>query len=372
MKKALIFCLWLSPCFGSELTLEEKVGQLLMVHVQGEAVNNDAKTLIQKTKVGGIIYYNWANGLHSPEEVRSLSASLQKLTEENRIHIPLLIATDQEGGVVTRLKNGFTQFPGNKALGETGDPHQAYVASEVMGREMRAVGVTMNLAPVVDINSNPRNPVIGARSFGDNPATVIAFGEQALIGYRKAGVITTLKHFPGHGDTEVDSHVDLPVVNKSLEELKQVELAPFAKLASSADAIMTAHILVPALDPDAPATLSEKTVSYLRNRIGFQGVIITDSLVMQGLLKRCSSVDEAAILALQAGHDILLLGGKQLKEGQTHFELTVSDVERIHSKIVEAVKSGRISEARLNQAVEKILRLKDKSNSRLEQAIHMN
>jgi len=342
------------------MSLEEKVGQVLMVHFHGETANDDAKTLIQNAKVGGVIYYNWSNGLHSPKQVSTLSSALQKLAKENRFSIPLLIAVDQEGGVVARLQSGFTSFPGNRALGETGDPHLAKVAAFFMGEELQAVGVNMNLAPVVDVNSNPRNPVIGVRSFGDHPDIVTAFGKQSLEGFKQAQVIATLKHFPGYGDVAVDPHEDLPVLHKSKEELESVELLPFVKLASFADAIMTAHILVPALDLENCSTLSEKTLAYLRETIGFQGVIIADSLVMDGVLNKCHSVDEAAIMALNAGCDLLILGGKLLAGEHRGFELTTADVQRIHGAIVKAVNNGRISETKLNQAVIRILKLKER------------
>ena len=349
------------PCFeantASTLSLEEKVGQLLMVHFQGEVANEEARILIQDVKVGGIIYYNWSNGLHLPQQVQNLSFSLQKLTEKNQNPISLLIATDQEGGIVSRLTNGFTKFPGNRALGESGDLNLAKAAALAMGRELQVVGINMNLSPVVDVNSNPRNPIIGIRSFAQTPETVVAFAEKVLDGYRQAEIIATLKHFPGHGDTEIDSHEDLPIVRKSIEELEKVELLPFRQLSRIAPVIMTAHLLVPALDADHCSTLSLKTLSYLRNKMGFQGVIITDSLVMQGVLKRYQTVDEAAIRALDAGCDILLLGGKQLI-GEHDVELTVDDVKRIHSSLVKAVQENRISEERLNQAVDRVLALK--------------
>jgi beta-N-acetylhexosaminidase len=189
---------------------------------------------------------------------------------------------------------------------------------------------------------------------------VASFGKMALQGYAKAKIIATLKHFPGHGDVEVDSHTDLPILHKSMSELEKVELLPFAELESSADAIMTAHMLVPVLDPEHCSTLSEKTLSYLRNKLKFKGVIITDSLVMEGVLKQCKSVDEAAIQALNAGCDILLLGGKQLIGTNTNYELTTSDIQRIHGAIVSAVKSGRVQEKRVDEAVEKILSLKNR------------
>lgn len=360
-KKIVVVCLCSISCFGYEdLSLEEKVGQLLMVHFHGEVANEDAKALVQETKVGSIIYYNWSNGLDSPEQVRALSDGLQQLTEANRVPIPLLIAADQEGGIVARLTSGFARFPGNKALGMTGAPDLAFDAAFAMAQELQSVGVNMNLAPVVDVNCNPRNPVIGIRSFGETPEVVIAYGEKALSGYKQAQMIATLKHFPGYGDVAVDPHEDLPVVRKTMEELEAVELLPFARLASSADAIMTAHILVPAFDSENCSTLSEKTLSYLRNKIGFQGVIVADSLVMAGVLKKCRTVDEASIVALNAGCDILILGGKLLSGEQGGFELTTADIQRVARSLVDAVKCGRVSEARLNQAVDNILRLKER------------
>jgi len=361
LKTLAIFCLC-SFCFGSEilqnLSLEEKVGQLLMVQFHGEASNEEARALIQDTKVGGIIYYNWSNTLDSPEQVRALSKGLQELAKANLNPIPLLIATDQEGGVVARLSKGFTQFPGNRAIGQSGDSRLAEAAAFAMGQELLAVGVNMNLAPVVDVNSNSRNPVIGIRSFGEHPELVADLGQSALKGYKDAQVIATLKHFPGYGDVEVDPHEDLPIIRKTKEELEQMELLPFTRLSPSAEVIMTAHILVPALDTENCSTLSEKTLTYLKEIIGFQGVIIADSLVMAGVVKKCRTVDEAAILALKAGCDILILGGKLLVGEYSGFELTVADVQRIHGAIVDAVKSGRVSETRVNQAVQKILDLK--------------
>lgn len=350
-----------ASCFGltplKDMSLEEKVGQVMMVTFFGEEANENARQIIQEIQVGGIIYYNWANGLTSPAQVKALSSGLQKMALENAHAIPLLIATDQEGGVVARLNEGFTIFPGNKALAMTSDASLAETSAFIKGQEMLAVGVNMNFAPVVDVNNNPRNPIIGVRSFGDTPETVVSFVDKALLGYKKSGVIATLKHFPGHGDVEVDSHVDLPVVNKSMSALEAMELLPFARLSSKADAIMTAHLLVPALDAENCSTLSKKTLSYLRNELGFQGVIVSDSLVMEGVLKQ-GSVEEVAIRALNAGCDILLFGGKKIIGSDKNEELSVADLRRIHQSIVEAVKAGRILEERVNQAVERVLLLK--------------
>lgn len=363
-KILILLCLYSISCFAtfcpSSMTLEEKVGQLIIAHFHGEIANEDARILIEDVGVGGIIYYQWSNSLSSPEQVQNLSLGLQKLTLNKRVPIPLFIAADQEGGIVARLNKGFTLFPGNQALGETNHPLMAEMAAFAMGKEMHAVGVNMNFAPVIDVNINPRNPIIGIRSYGNDPEKVAMFGARALKGFKQAKIIAALKHFPGHGDVEIDSHEDLPKIDKSFSDLAHIELLPFAKLAHSADVIMTAHLLVPALDSENCSTLSEKTLNYLKNELGFQGLIITDSLVMEGVLKKCSTVDEAAIQALMAGCDILLLGGKQLNGEKAHLELTVRNVQRIHHSIVNAIKKGRISEDRFNQAVEKVLKLKER------------
>lgn len=349
-----------SPISLQELTLEEKVGQLLMVHFHGEMANAEAKTLIQETYVGGFIYYNWSNSLHSPAQIAALSTGLQTMAAANPHPIPLLIATDQEGGVTTRLHTGFTIFPGNKALGMTNDAALAKHSAFAFGEELLAVGINMDLAPVIDINTNPRNPIIGLRAYGETPDIVLKFGRQALEGFKQAGIISCLKHFPGHGHVDVDSHEALPILNKSKKELEESDLIPFAQLAAQADTIMTAHILVPAIDSRHCSTLSKKTIDILRNDFSFNGVVITDSLVMDGLLENCLSVEEAAIQALNAGCDILLLGGKHLVGSHKHLELDVNHMQMIHKTIVEAVQSGRVTHQRLDQAVERILTLKQR------------
>ena len=238
----------------------------------------------------------------------------------------------------------------------------AELSAFAIGQELNAVGVNFNLSPVVDVNCNPRNPVIGIRSFGSTTDIVIPFAEKAVHGYHRAEIITSLKHFPGHGDVEVDSHQDLPLIKKSKQQLQNVELLPFKELSSLADTVMTAHVVVPSIDPVNCATLSKNVLDILRDEICFEGVIISDSLVMEGLLKNCSSIDEAAIKALNAGCDILMLGGKQLVGAHANLELTVADVKRIHQSLVEAVKTGGISEKRLDEAVQRILNLKNKYN----------
>lgn len=358
MKLFILMCSFL--CFSllkGEMTLEEKVGQLLIVHFNGSEVNQEAEKLIQEAYVGGFIYYNWANQLDSPQQVQALSQGLQALSQK----VPLWIVVDQEGGAVNRLKKGFTIFPGNYALGRTQKPLLAEKSAYAIGRELKIVGVNVNLAPVVDVNSQPLNPVIGIRSFGEDPQAVTEWGEYALKGYQRAGVLAALKHYPGHGDTTIDSHDSLPTVKHTQARLEEVELYPFTRLSPLSDAILTSHLFVPALDPRNPVTFSSTIVKdRLRDQMQFEGLIMTDSLVMQGLLDQCFTIEEAAIRAFEAGHNLILLGGKQLLTHQNGLELNPDDVIRIHRALVAAVKEKRISQARLDESVNRILRMKEK------------
>jgi beta-N-acetylhexosaminidase len=341
------------------LSLEEKVGQVLMVHFHGEEANQDAQILIQQMHVGAFIYYNWCNGLHHPDQIKKLSEGLQKLTLETRYQIPLLIAVDQEGGEVSRLQNGFTKFPCNGVVGDSEDPNLAYKIALTMGSEMRAVGINMNLAPVVDVkNPQDNNSKMSKRSYSAFPEFVVSFAAEALRGYKEAKIFSVLKHFPGHGDVAVDSHFELPILNKAVIDIENIDLYPFEKLHMMTDAIMVGHIKVPVWDEDHCATLSKIILTdILRNKIGFQGVIISDSLVMQGVLLQTGTVEEAAIQALQAGCDLLILGG-MLLNGNTKTELSVQDIMRVYQSILEAVRCGRIPEGRLNDAVSRVLTLK--------------
>lgn len=363
MRYLLLLLFTLGP-LQAEVSLEDKIAQLLIVHFNGVTINDEARELVQELKVGGIIYYNWSNGLRSPEQVLNLSEGLQKLAAANNA-LPLLIAVDQEGGRVTRLKNGFSEFPGNAVLGQTDDIALTEAQGYIIGKELMAVGVNMNLAPVVDVNSNPKNPVIGTRAFSDDPDIVVRHARAFIQGLSKGGVIATLKHFPGHGDTLIDSHYDLPTINKSIKDLEAIELKPFQELIDT-DVIMTAHILVPTLDPIYCSTLSAATLDYLRNHMGFQGVIITDSLVMMAILKK-QSIEEACLRALQAGCTLLLLGGKDLSTGDKLLELSVQDIKKIHTFLLTQVKAGVLSEKIIDTAFERVVKLKHR---RLSKEVH--
>lgn len=362
-------CFFSSSLFSydvNSLSLEEKVGQLLMVHFDGKEANKDAEVLICDLHIGSIIYYNWSNGLTSPKQVELLSLGLQDLAKQTKAQIPLFIAIDQEGGMVQRLNQGFTSFLGNRALAMTSRPYLAYKSALAMGEEMHAVGINMNLAPVVDICSNPRS-AISIRSFSEKPEEVSQFAREMIDGFQQTKVINCIKHFPGYGESSQDAHDDLPILMKSKEELFAHELIPYRDLAKKADCVMVGHMMVPALDPNHPATLSKIICEdLLRNEIGFSGVLIADSLVMEGFMQSVASIEEGAIECFNAGSDLLILGGKKLIGKSLKEELKVEDIKRIYFALIEATKSGRISEKRLNQSVERILKLKE--HYRLDQS----
>lgn len=341
----------------AELNLEEKVGQIFLGFFHGEAINASTKDFLQRTHLGNVVYYQWANGLTSPEQVAALSDQLQQM-----MPIRPFIAIDQEGGRVARLRSGFTHFESNLAMASFEDPSLVYLNAKQMAKELAGVGITMNLAPVVDVNSNPDNPVIGDRSYSHDPKVVSNMAKQFMTAHHELGIKTVLKHFPGHGDTDRNSHYELPTVLKSREELEQVELRPFRDLATQADAIMTAHIFVPSLDPHNPATFSPAILNgLLRQEWGFKGLIISDSLVMRAIApaqttfeEAVQSVAQAAIKAFNAGCDCLIVGALEWGDFPTTPEQNHELLERVMNEVVKAVREGRIAESRLNESLERI------------------
>lgn len=344
------------------MTLEEKVGQLFMIHVYGktpsdpnyEQKNIDMKRgaknfeeAIQKYHIGGIIYFNWTDNIGTPvdfQQVNTLSNGIQIIAMDQRMPIPLLIATDQEGGIVARVTEPATVFPGNMALGATRSEVYAEKMTSIMGSELRKLGINFDLAPVLDVNINPANPVIGVRSMSENADLVAQLGAAQIKGYQGQNIVASAKHFPGHGDTNTDSHYGLPIINHDLKTLHEVDLKPFkAAIAAGIDSIMTAHIVVPALDNSGlPATLSKPILTdLLRNELGFEGIIITDSLGMSGA--NVVPADRVAVEAFLAGADILL---------------NPPDVDLAYNSVLNAVKSGEITEKRLDESVFRILKVK--------------
>jgi len=334
------------------LSPEQKLGQLFLTFFEGPHLSDALREMIEAYHVGGLVLFSAAGNVVDPAQLAALTNAAQEAALASG-GVPLLVAADQEGGTVVRLRDGFTVSPGNMAIGATGSPDRAYQMGRVTAAEMRAVGVNCNLAPVLDVNSNPANPVIGVRSFGSSPEAVADLGAEVIRAYRDEGVIATAKHFPGHGDTEVDSHFGLPVVAHDRARLDAVELYPFrAAIAEGVGAIMTAHVEVSAVDATEglPATLSAPVLQgLLREELGFDGVIMTDSLGMGALMERYS-IGEAALAAFLAGADVLAFGADS-----GHMPAEQKDA---YAEMLEAYRQGVFGDDRLDDSVRRILQLK--------------
>jgi beta-N-acetylhexosaminidase len=282
-------------------TLREKIGQMIMVGLKGEELSREEKRLVDEYPFGGFILF--AHNLREPKQILSLCRSLWEIKREP----PPFIAIDQEGGRVHRLPPPFIHFPAADMLGRTGNCDLAYQLGTATARELSAVGINLNFAPVLDALSNPHNPVIGDRSFGSEPRLVTTLGWAIIQGLRTGGVIPCGKHFPGHGDTFKDSHLDLPIVKKKLAQLNSTELPPFIFACQNGiESLMTAHVVYPALDPDYPATLSNSIIGKrLRQKIGYRGVVFGDDMEMKAISENYS-LEDAITLAVRAGVDALL------------------------------------------------------------------
>ena len=330
------------------MTLEQKIGQLFVCGWIAEAdeaaasVTRHAEYLIKEMQVGGLVMLP-RNVAKNVKDCTAMNAELQALSEQ-----PLFICVDQEGGMVTRFNDGVTTFPSAMAHGATMNPNNAYKTAFANAQELRALGTNWNFAPVADVNINPLNPIIGTRSYGENPKTVGDFAAAAVSGHNDGGVISAVKHFPGHGDTAVDSHLALPTVPYDLQRIQDVELVPFvATINAGTPAIMTTHIIFPAIDPERPATLSHKVMTgLLREQLGFSGLIITDCLEMKAIEDNYGV--EAAVLAFEAGVDLLLV---------CH---TPATQRAMYAAVLAAVQSGRISLDRVEQSLARIRKAKEK------------
>ena len=333
--------------YTNGMSLEEQIGQVLMVGFWGITPSQDIIDLISRYHIGNIILFS--RNIGSTRQVLELTQGLQRVAKEAGHHYPLLIAIDQENGIVQRLGEAATLFPGNMALGAIGSDEIAYEVARATGQELLALGINMNLAPVVDVNNNAANPVIGVRSFGEDPRLVARLGAAMVKGYREAGIISCLKHFPGHGDTASDSHLALPTLPHALERLEALELVPFRRgIEAGADSVMIAHVSFPALtrQEELPATLSPAIVKgLLREQMGFHGVMISDCLEMQAI-SETFGVQRGAVMALQAGIDLVLVS--HLYERQR------GSFETIRA----AVETNELAPEVIQQAAERVLRLK--------------
>ena len=336
------------------MTLRDEVAQLIFISFHGAAPNSRSREYrkfmaqIRDTKVGGLILVNWSNGrVIQKAEPYAVAAFLNRM--QRLAKTPLMVSGDFERGASMRV-DGTTVFPHAMAFGAAGNPAYSRYEGEVTAREARALGVHWIYYPVADVNNNPDNPIINIRSFGENPEAVAAQVKAFIEGAhadKKNYALATVKHFPGHGDTAVDSHMNMPVITADRERLDRVELVPFkAAIEAGVDSVMTAHIAVPALSPPGiPSTLSPAILTdLLKKDLGFKGIVVTDALEMAGIVKDFSTGD-AAVRALEAGADVLLMP---------------TDPDAVVKAVTAAVQSGRLTRQRIQESVVKVLAAKER------------
>ena len=342
----------------STMTLEEKVGQMMFYGVNGTNVDDKVVNLFEDQHAGGIILYGHRNfwGSSLDNNVKYVN-SIKKANRQNS-DIPLFIGFDEEGGSMSQLPQELMRTPSKGELGNTNDSSLATGIGAGTAKKLKLLGINTDFGTVLDINTNKNNPIIGVRSYGSTQEKVTEFGINELKAIQNEGVIPTVKHFPGHGDTEVDSHLGLPSLNHDLNRLKSTELVPFqTAINNGVDMVMTAHIMLPQIDKEYPATMSKKILTdLLRDEMGYKGVIITDDLEMQAISKNWD-LGEAAIKSVEAGADILLV---------CH---TIENQQKVYNAVVQGVNDGKIDENRIDESVRRILRLKyqyklsDKANN---------
>ncbi len=327
------------------MTIDEKIGQMVMASVEGYSLDANGEDLINKYNVGGFIVLG--ENVRDTEQLQALVNSLKSANSKNKL--PLFISTDEEGGRVSRMPEEFKDLPSNRSIGKTGSSEFALNIGKLISEELISFGINMDFAPVLDINSNPKNTVIGDRSFGPDANIVTRLGIQEMKGMQSKNIISVVKHFPGHGDTSVDSHVGLPVINNDADRLKGFELVPFANaIENNTDGIMIAHILLPKIDSDNPASMSKTIITdMLRDEMDFKGIVITDDMTMGAIVKNYN-IGEAAVRSINAGSDIILV---------CHgFDNQVAVIDALR----KAASDGRITQKRIDESLYRIIKLKNK------------
>jgi beta-N-acetylhexosaminidase len=324
-------------------SLRRQIGQLLIAGFDGGALPTELKSIAREFSLGGVILF--ARNVVEPEQVAELAYEGARLVPD----LPAWVSVDQEGGRVARLKAPFTEWPPMATLGRAGDVALAERFARALASELKAVGITLDYAPVLDIHTNPKNPVIGDRALAETAEQVGRLGAAIIRALQGEGIAACGKHFPGHGDTSTDSHLELPLVEHPPERLRQVEFDPFrAAVAAEVATVMTAHVFVPSLDEDVPATLSKRIVALLREELGFQGVILSDDLEMKAIAGRYA-VPDAAVRAIAAGCDgVLICSGDH--------DVQAAALEAL----VHAVEEERIPVARIDDALKRQRRAKER------------
>ncbi|MBN4069576.1 beta-N-acetylhexosaminidase [bacterium AH-315-G05] len=326
----------------NNMTIEEKIGQMIMVSFYEHQIHE----FISNKRIGGFILFS--NNVHAPMQTRELTGKIDEITKIY-LDVPPFIAIDQEGGKVSRIDSIFPSFENNRVLGNIDDSELSKEQGLLIGEALSYLGVNLNFAPVVDVNTNENNPVIGVRAFGENAEIVSKMANAFVNGQRKNLVISCIKHFPGHGNVMKDSHFELPTNYRDISEVREIDISPFKYLINESDIgmIMTAHVKVPSMDTEQPATLSRKILTgELRDRLGFEGVIITDDIGSMEAITSLMKTEEAAVKAIEAGVDIVLL------------VTTLEQVEKTIEYILYSIKNGVITEERIDESLYRILRLK--------------
>ncbi|HEX8217794.1 MAG TPA: glycoside hydrolase family 3 N-terminal domain-containing protein [Chloroflexia bacterium] len=333
------------------MDLQQKIGQLMTIEIPGQQLTEETAAFIRECHPACVVLFgaNWAG----PWAIGRLVADMQAVAAEAG-DAPMLIGMDQEGGQVSHLRYPCAEMPSNMGRAAAGGPQAAEEAAEVLGSEMVRLGINLAFAPVVDVNTNPANPVIGTRAFSDDPAQVAACGAAAVRGLRRAGCLSMAKHFPGHGDTWVDSHLGLPTVAHDWQRMREVELVPFrAAIEAGVDSIVSAHVVYRGIDDSGlPATLSHRIMTgLLREELGFEGALFADALVMDSIAKRNSAyIPPAAIAAVRAGMDSLMVFG------------SLESQRRCYYGLLGAVESGLISMDRLDEAAARVQALRERAS----------
>lgn len=327
------------------MSLDEKIGQLFIVGFEGEEINDEIVDLVKNQKVGGLIYFS--RNIIDSKQIINLNNEIKAMEKD----IPLFISVDEEGGLVSRVPEEFVKLPSSGYIGQFNDENLSYNVGKIIAKELNSLGFNMDFAPVLDINSNPNNTVIGERAFGNSAEIVSRLGVNNMEGIRDGKIIPVSKHFPGHGDTDVDSHYGLPIVKKTLEELENLEFIPFKNaIDNGADVVMISSIILENIDNEYPATMSKKIIKdILRDSLGFDGVIATDDMTMGAIVDNYNLTD-AIIMSINAGSDLILV---------CH---GYDDIINSIVAVKDAVNSNIISEERIEQSVYRILKLKDKYN----------